>query len=265
MRRILQASDEVHIPPENWSLGYVIYHFRRNSWHLDWKQIVDLVIASHEHRTQGWFDAPPTEFVEEAIEWPAEKQTLHHLIDALYRYHGRTVEATFTRWGDKTPLNVNVMDGIRGVFPNACFIHMLRDGVDVVHSWLKHGYYGQDLIAPSERWQKSVAAARAFSCQYPDQVIEVRYEDLCRQPEDTVQRICEFLDLSYRPQLLHRTSHYDEMEKARSVSHFQKAFESISTDSIGKGRESLTDEQKRTVSHIIGENLVRLGYNPVFR
>jgi hypothetical protein len=47
------------------------------------------------------------------------------------------------------------------------------------------------------------------------------------------------------------------------VSHFQNAFESISTDSIGKGRERLTDEQKRTVSRIIGEDLVRLGYEPI--
>ena len=44
--------------------------------------------------------------------------------------------------------------------------------------------------------------------------------------------------------MLTRSDHYSEMKTAQSLSHYENVFESITTDSIGKGRKNLNSEQK---------------------
>ena len=94
-------------------------------------------------------------------------------------------------------------------------------------------------------------------------MLEVRYEDLCREPEQTLKDVFQFVGLAYDNDVLSRTDHYDEMQEAQSVSHYENAFESISTESIGKGRRNLTSAQKEKVAPVIGEELLRQGYDPV--
>jgi hypothetical protein len=265
LRRILQASPEIYIPPENWGLGHVIRTFRQSSWHLEWEQLVEIAVAAHQHQTHRWFEGKgvPAELLDEMTQCPESEKSLYRLIDRIYRYHGELVDAEFTRWGDKTPYNVNQMETILRCFPDAKFINLVRDGVDVIHSWSRHEQYSGDIVRPAHRWKDAVVRASEFSGRYPDKIIEVRYERLVREPEETVQEICLFLELSYNSTLLSRTDHYDEIEKAQSVVYFENAFDSITDENIGKGRRKLTDHQKEEVSPIINEVLSRFGYQPV--
>jgi len=63
--------------------------------------------------------------------------------------------------------------------------------------------------------------------------------------------------------MLARSDHYDEMETARSVGHYENAFRSITTDRIGKGRENLNTEQKEQIRPMLNDELVRFGYAPI--
>jgi hypothetical protein len=265
LRRILQASPDVHIPPENWGLGHVIRTFRQNSWLLDWKQMVELTLAAHEHRTHDWFAdiGSPGDLFDELENWPESQKSLYRLVDRLYRYHGESVGAQFARWGDKTPWNVNQMGNIINVFPDARFVNLIRDGVDVVHSWSRHKQYNGDVVEPAYRWKKSVKKARDFALDHPESIIEVRYEKLVRNPEKCVRNICKFLELYYDNNMLHRTDHYEEMKKAQSVVYFENVFRSITDENIGKGRRRLTKYQKKEIAPIVDETLSRFGYQVV--
>lgn len=262
LRRILQASREIHIPPENWILGKVIRRFHQHNWLLSWEQTVETVVAAHEYRTH-WFDAAASQVMREAQNWKREQRSLQRLLDRLYCFHGENEGAVFDRWGDKTPMNINHMEAILKVFPQAQFVHMLRDGVDVIHSWLEHGLYKEDIKNAAHRWKQAVAISQGFGNKHPDRIIEVRYEELCQNPEKVVRDLCNFLSIQYEDDLLSRSDHHDEMRKAQSVEHFQNAFKSITTDSIGKGRKALTGEQKRKVAPIIKAKVIRLGYDPL--
>lgn len=266
LRRILQASPEVHIPPENWGLGYVIYHFRKNKSYLRWDQLVEIVIAAHQHRTAGWFETvnDPEDLFENVLSLSKSERSLYRLIDHLYRYHGSSVGAEFRRWGDKTPVNVNHMEAILKSFPDARFINLVRDGVDVVHSWSQHEKYNGNVVRPAIRWKEAVVEAHAFAEQYPEKSLEVRYERLVQEPEKTVARICQFVDLAYESEMLSRTDHYEEMGRAQEVSYFQNVFGSITSENIGKGRRSLGTGQKEKISPLIDDVLSRFGYEPIW-
>jgi hypothetical protein len=263
LRRLLQASPTVHIPPENWSFGGGIAAFRQYRWVLSWKPVVDLFLGRHAMENHRWFDEPPSELRGRLLKLPEDQRSFARLLDEIYRYHGECRGAAFERWGDKTPLNVGCMDDIVDVFPRARFIHLLRDGVDVVHSLSGMEQYAGEMVAPAHRWKRAATAARQFSVHRPSRLLEVRYERLCREPEEVLRRVCQFVDLSYEADMLSRTSHYDEMEEAQSVSHYEKAFEAISTDSIGKGRRNLNAAQKKEVAPLLNDTLIRKGYEPV--
>jgi glutamine synthetase adenylyltransferase len=154
------------------------------------------------------------------------------------------------------------MESILWAFPDAKFISIVRDGVDVVHSWLKRPDY-EGLAGPARRWRRAVSTARKFSERHGDRIVEVRYEKLCQDPEEVVRDIYQFLDLSWREDLLTRSDHYGEMPKDQSVEHFENAFGPISTENIGKGRRNLTKKQKQMLAPLIDDLLVEIGYDPI--
>ena len=153
------------------------------------------------------------------------------------------------------------MKSIMGVFPEAQFVHMLRDGVEVTHSWSQHGLHKREVEKAAYRWKKAIQTVDHFGSYHSDQLIEIRYEELCRNPEGVVRHLCNFLSVQYEGSLLSRSDHHDEMKKAQSVEHFQNAFNSITTNSIGKGRRVLTDAQKREIAPVIDDELLRLNYD----
>jgi hypothetical protein len=88
------------------------------------------------------------------------------------------------------------------LWPNAMFIHTLRDPRDVARStvpmgWSGHPFFGATYwVEPERRWDKLVATVPAR------QLAEVRYEDLVRQPEVELSRVCAFLGVAYDPAML---------------------------------------------------------------
>lgn len=48
------------------------------------------------------------------------------------------------------------MNQILDVFSKVKFVHMIRDGVDVVHSWKKIGYYGTNITKPAQKWLSAI-------------------------------------------------------------------------------------------------------------
>lgn len=266
LRRILMAGDEVHIPPENWHLGSTMLRFRQRRWSLEWEEIIRLAVVRVAHQGTGadgtvkrWFvDDALDPIIKELAALPISERSLARLFDVLYRRHGQEQDATFTRWADKTPLNVNWMPVTLKVFPKARFIHMLRDGTDVISSWLKMN--GFTLKGRALRWKSAVRTARQFSEAHPQRLLEVRYEDLVREPETTVRHICSFLKLDFTPAMMESLAPEEEMDQINDLAHHENVFEPVTSSYIGKGHRNLEQEQKEQIADLIGDELQACGY-----
>ncbi len=101
------------------------------------------------------------------------------------------------RWGEKTPYYVLHMPLLLEMFPGAKFIHVIRDGRDVLLSLfgrqddfgVYNTYYG------AKYWEHYVATGQHLGRARltPKQYLEVRYEDLVTAPEPVLRRILWFL------------------------------------------------------------------------
>lgn len=78
---------------------------------------------------------------------------------------------------EKTPAHVWDLDFLARLYPDASYVHILRDGRDVALSLRRIDGAFPSLAAAAEQWAASVAAVRSHAENLP-RFVELRYEDL---------------------------------------------------------------------------------------
>ncbi|MGI9145055.1 MAG: sulfotransferase family protein [Chloroflexota bacterium] len=115
----------------------------------------------------------------------------------------RPTGSTGLRMIEKTPRHVLDMDTIARAFPDAVFVEVVRDPVDVASSLLGVPFESsRSMLALAQRWTESIQAARAFSRSQPGRLGTVVYERLVREPERALPEVCTFVGLAYEPAML---------------------------------------------------------------
>lgn len=223
-----------------------------------------MILATYEYQGDfdRWFKGSLRSLGEQLYKVPPESRSLAKVIDSLYRYHGESVSATFERWGDKTPLNSLHLDDILAVFPDARFVHLMRDPVDTIHSFLKANLL-PDLEAVTNRWLKRVDAVHDFQKRNSSIVCEIRYEDLVHKTVLTLKTICRFISIEFVPSMINSNECKTQLADLVGLDHLCNVFEPITVNRIGKGRQAFSNAEKQYLHRIIGHYLERLGYDPV--
>ena len=181
------------------------------------------------------------------------------------------------RWGDKTPGYDTQLDRIASLLPEARFIHLIRDGRDVMVSvrglWFRPG---DTVEACARDWASRLARTRVLGSQVPF-YLEIRYEALVLRPEETLRAVCRFLDLPFAPSMLtyytrsaarldEHQARYDAdgqllVSKADRVRNQRFVMEPPRADRIGRWEAELAPDEARRFESIAGEWLDRLGYD----
>lgn len=144
--------------------------------------------------------------------------TLRGVVEAMYEEyaaaHGKS------RWGDKSDY-LDELPYLYQLFPDARFVHMIRDGRDVARSVLGMSWGPTDLIGAANWWSDHVWLARRLGAMLGDQYIEVRFEDLLVDTEGELRRLCDFLDEPYDPRMLRFYEHAERaIPEARRGQHY---------------------------------------------
>jgi len=191
LRAILSRHPDIAIPPENYGLINAIKKFIRYNG-LDWQDIVNLVYGEFQsHEGFRYWETDLFKHVRRAYDCPKEEASLAFIIDCAYRAYMHEHKPDATIWGDKTPFNTLRLKWIHKTFPEARYIHLLRDGRDVVASYVKADLM-PDIEAACDRWLRSIAAVHKFEKKIgANRVLTVRYENLVTATEDNVRHVCQ--------------------------------------------------------------------------
>ena len=133
---------------------------------------------------------------EELIAWTRS------CVERLMERFAVKARAPKTRWAEKTPAHVLHIELIHEVFPKAQFVHMIRNGYDVVKSLQNMTFAPRDVRCNTRTWINCVKAGRAAGERLPGIYTEVRYEQLVKDPKAVITGLCEFLEEPFNETLL---------------------------------------------------------------
>lgn len=112
---------------------------------------------------------------------------------------------------EKSPSHEGTAEEIAEVFPEARFVHVLRDGRDVCVSLLAAAaswapQWRQDLagsvVQAAKTWKWAVIRAREAACALGERLFEVRYEELHADPYASYRALFDFCRMPYDDALL---------------------------------------------------------------
>lgn len=111
----------------------------------------------------------------------------------------------FQAYTDKPIVGATVhhhFDRLLKIWPNASFIHVVRDGRDVTRSCMKMGWAG-DPWHGANRWLEAETLWDKLKIQLPaHRQLEVRFEDLIHNNVETLERVCQFMGDRYHPDMM---------------------------------------------------------------
>lgn len=144
-----------------------------------------------------------TDFVTDAI---MNGRDLVPVFDTFMAAYAERAGKSVDTWVEKTPANCDRYVPLAIEDPSLRFISLLRDGRDVVTSFMDghKGYY-----ISIQRFIEAVRSVMAFDAIAPHLPgapghLIIRYESLVQQPDVELQRICEFIGITYDPEALVR-------------------------------------------------------------
>lgn len=107
------------------------------------------------------------------------------------------------RWGDKTPGYLGYLPLLARLFPDAQFLHIVRDGREVAASLVEQRWGPRSTVDGAFWWRNKVRAGRRAGRRLsPSRYLELRLEDLVEDPEEVLGRVCAFLGEEYAPEML---------------------------------------------------------------
>jgi Sulfotransferase family len=167
-------------------------------------------------------------------------------------------------------------DVIMSMFPGSGLIFLLRDGRDVVDSWLdaykpgswalEGGAYpiGQESRLAFIRWQSSVwlyrteLVQRTYAAHDPARRVLIRYEELREDPAGVLERICSGVSVAADPARLREIA--ERHAFVRAPGEQRGSGKAMRFAEPGRWRLNMNDAEQAAMLEIMGDKLSELGY-----
>lgn len=166
--------------------------------------------------------------------------------------------------GEKTPQHWQSIGRITALFPQARFVHLVRDPRDVVAGLLEMDWWENNSARKTAKhWRNAIRAAVDHRLRDPDRHLTVRYEDLVERPEPVLRDICGFLGVSFHPAMLSHRASARRSFAPGEIEYKGLATEPIDRSRTGRYRTRLSASQIRVIEATVGvERMRELGYSP---
>jgi hypothetical protein len=169
------------------------------------------------------------------------------------------------RWIDSTPTNIPHMLRIGKDFPDALFIHIIRDPRDVALSLDKRAWSRplpwdkkKSLLAAGLYWEWIVRKGRSLGAGLSRNYMEVRYEDLVKQAGETLALIGKFInhELDYA-----RVQQASIGSVKNPLTSFKEDLQEGRFTPVGRWKTKFPADQLIQFEALVGKYMEELGYS----
>lgn len=198
----LGAAPGAIVTQESQFKAWFIHAARSGDWRADAAAMYRRV--NHDRRFLAlWRMHPEARVLDRLSEAPSSPSLAAAVtLDIVDQYAERHGQPDWTTWVDHTPTSMMHVPALLEHFPDSRFVHLVRDGRAVAASVMPLDWGPPGVIHAARWWTYRVAHGLAAATSYPDRVMQLRYEDLTRDPEHWLRRICDFTGLEFTPAML---------------------------------------------------------------
>ena len=255
LRLMLNAHSQIAIPEEGGFWRPLLRRFRTNvNREFCGNEFLRYVDYLREHPQFKLWGIEAKDFFEDIRK--EQSLTLAELMSRTYAYYASTFNKPI--WGDKTPSFFRMIPTLKKLFPNARFIHIVRDGRDLYLSWRKVDPSKNNITMIALEWVYKVKKAQsALLAIEPERSLQIKYEDLVNSPCETLSKVCNFLFLTFEKNML---NYWLNSYKYIGLHHSELIFQPVSTQSVERWKTVLSRKQVRKFECIAGSTLANNGY-----
>jgi Sulfotransferase family len=178
--------------------------------------------------------------------------------------------------GEKTPDNVMHFTRLAALYPQAKFLHVVRDGRDcAVSTWFhnlrvnpgetqrRYKDVADLALAIAKIWKNHVEHGMRFCTANPGRCLVIRYENLVSQPRKTMRAVFRFLGVDASLDILHccvDEGRFEKMSGGRPPG-IEDRTSFLRQGMPGNWRQHFNAETNRAFLEIAGDPMRQLGYS----
>lgn len=249
LRSMLAAGGEIAIPPESYVLPKTIRLFKAYNY-LPWEQLSGLIVSEFQAYKEFYtWRLDLSSCHSECRLLPKRQQTLANIIDVIYRHYARENGVESEYWGDKTPINALYVQHMIKLFPDARFIHLIRDPRAVVASYIKAGMHS-DICSVAKLW-KTINNRLGRNLKPNMDSLIISYEELVQNPEETLQKTARHIGISYSEDLLNHHLWSRELGDVSAHRHHENVTRPLTTLSLDAWQKLLSESEILSISQVV--------------
>jgi len=147
-------------------------------------------------------------------------------------------------------------------FPEARFIHLVRDPRAVVNSWQSVPWSSGRAWRDAEIWVEYVAAGRAARSLLGAALVAIHFEDLVRAPEEQLRRVCAHLALDFDPAMLAFHERSPQAVNVEREPWKENATQPVDPATADRWRTTLSGRQWAEVEAVAAHEMQHWDYVP---
>lgn len=165
-------------------------------------------------------------------------------------------------WIDHTPWNTRYALTLHELFPQSKFIHLVRDGRAIAASISQLDWPIVSINRRARFWLERLSFGLAAEKYFgPDNYLSIRFEDLVLEPENTLIKICQFLNIEFQPSLL---SGNGFVPPKYTMKQHSLVGTPPDPDRVLAWKKQLSAREIEIFEYITGDMLSYLGYTRMF-
>lgn len=179
---------------------------------------------------------------------------LHHIHESEARACGK--ERLFI----KENHTARLLPFLLAAWPQARFVHLVRDPRDMALSWKRSAAHRGDVVRASRVWQQDQAEAIAIRAQLQasGRLHCLTYEDLVVVPELELLRLCRFLGVRFDPSMLD----FHRAPGTVAIAAWENLAQPVMADNAQKWRDGLDNAETALVEAVCAREMAFFGYAP---
>jgi hypothetical protein len=217
----------------------------------------------------------------------SEKEVLQELISikpknyveacvGIYLLYAKVNKSGATVWGDKNNFHTSHIEKLKEFFPQAIYLHIIRDPRDVACS-----YRDMQKLETSSSYKPTLPTdISEIACDWvlnnnsvikklavlpKERIHTVLYENLVTDPFREIKKICDSLKIPFEDEMLefHILNKKHQLEPEATLDWKKRTLEKITPSQVGRFKNELSEDDVNNIQFKTADLMKRFGYTPV--